>query len=393
MGFQGEPKANHDKRIGSTEFIVTNEENSTKMKKIGILTLPIKTNYGGILQAYALLAFLRKEGYDAWFIKRRWNSESQNQSHKIAKKIYHSVVIRKFNRFICQYIQPQTEVIDTREKVNSLLSRGFDSFIVGSDQVWRMRHVRGADYNYFLDFTKGHDVKRMAYAASFGVDYWDDTRPEESLPKVKKLLQAFDAISVREDTGVKLCKSLFDINALHVLDPTLLLNKEEYISNFKLHIKQKKYIAVYILDMTEEKRQIIHTISEKMSLPVKYTNSSSCIFKRYLPKSMEEMQKPGVKDWITTIGESSFVITDSFHGTAFSIIFEKQFIAIGNLERGLTRFQSLLNLFDLNNRLILNQESLDTNDIVSNPIDYKQVNAIKKKKQQDALNFIKQSLS
>lgn len=363
------------------------------MKKIGILTLPIKTNYGGILQAYALLTFLRKEGYDAWFIKRRWNSERQSLPHKIAKKLYHALVIRKFNRFINQYIQPQTEVIDTHKKVYSLLNRGFEAFIVGSDQVWRMCNVRGADYNYFLDFTEGYDIKRIAYAASFGVDYWDDIHPDESLPKVKGLLQKFNAVSVREDTGVKLCESLFDINAQHVLDPTLLLDKEEYIYNFKLHIKQKKNIAVYILDMNDKKMQIIQAISKKMSMPIKYTNNSSCIFKKCLPKSMEEMQKPGVKDWINTIGESSFVITDSFHGTAFSIIFEKEFIAIGNIERGLTRFQSLLKLFDLDKRLILKPETLDINTIISNSIDYNRVNAIKKKKQQDVIDFIRQTLS
>lgn len=363
------------------------------MKKIGILTLPIKTNYGGILQAYALLTFLKKEGYDAWFIKRRWNSERQSLSHRISKKLYHALVIRKFNLFINKYIQPHTEVIDTRKKINSLINKDFNAFIVGSDQIWRIRYVKGADYNYFLDFTESNDVKRIAYAASFGVDYWDDLHPEESLPIVKNLLQKFNAVSVREDTGVELCKSLFGINAQHVLDPTLLLDKEYYISKFKLNIKQKKIIAVYILDMNNEKMQIIQAISQKMSLPVRYINKSSCVFRKFLPKSMKEIQKPGVKNWITAIGESSFIITDSFHGTAFSIIFEKQFIAIGNIERGLTRFQSLLNLFELNERLILRQETLDTATIIANTINYSRVNTIKKKKQQDAIKFIKQALS
>ena len=153
--------------------------------KIGILTLPIKTNYGGVLQAYALLTILKKLGYDAWFIKRRWNSERQSWLHKKAKGFYHAFLIRRFNIFINRYIQPQTEVIDTEAKAQSLLNRGFDGYVVGSDQVWRMKNVWGAGYNYFLDFTADLPVKRVAYAASFGVGYWDDAHPEYSIPVVK----------------------------------------------------------------------------------------------------------------------------------------------------------------------------------------------------------------
>lgn len=362
------------------------------MKKIGILTLPIKTNYGGILQAYSLLVFLRKNGYDAWFIKRRWNSEKQNIFHKIAKSFYHALVIRKFNKFIIQYIQPQTEVIDTKEKVRSLLNRNFDAFVVGSDQVWRMRNVRGADYNYFLDFTEGHDVKRIAYAASFGVDYWDDTKPEESIPVVKSLLKKFDGVSVRENTGVEICNSLFGIKALQVLDPTLLLNKEDYILNLGLDVIPQQYIAVYILDMNENKRKMIKYASEKLSLPVKYLNKKENVFVSFLPPFMYEMAKPGVKQWVKGIAESAFVITDSFHGTAFSIIFEKQFIAIGNIERGLTRFESLLDLFKLSDRLVLNSSDLSSEEILFDDIDYNFICKMKKVKQNEALSFIKNQL-
>lgn len=359
--------------------------------KIGILTLPIKSNYGGILQAYALVTYLRKQGYDAWSVRRRWNSENQSKLHKLFKQVYHTLIIRKFNIFIKQYIQPQTEIIDTRDKTNALLSKGFDAFVVGSDQVWRMRHVYGADYNFFLDFTENINVKRIAYAASFGVDYWDDTNSQKSLPIVKSLLKKFNAISVREDSGIHLCKSLFNVNAIKLLDPTLLLNKEEYIHNFNLKIIPKNYIAVYILDMTEEKQQIISALSQHLKLPIKHINKYSVLLEKILPNCLEEVNKPGIKEWIKDIAESKFILTDSFHGTVFSIIFEKQFIAIGNKRRGLTRFESLLHSFDLQSHLICKFEDIKNIKMIPS-INYTLVNQKKKDMQELSLNFFNKYL-
>lgn len=361
--------------------------------KIGILTLPIKTNYGGILQAYALVRFLRLQGHDAWFIKRRWNAEKQNLVHVLAKWFYHHIVIRKFNSFISTYIVNQTGVIDSRNKVSSLLHDGYEAFVVGSDQIWRIRNVRGADYNYFLDFTQNQNVKRIAYAASFGVDYWDDNQDEQkSIGEIKPLIGRFDGISVREDTGVTLCKNLFGLDAEHVLDPTLLLDKEDYVANLKLTIVPKQYLAVYILDMTEDKRNMVSLLSEILNLPVKYINEGKYaqVFNRL--GILSEYAKPGVKKWLTSLGESAFVITDSFHGAAFSINFQKQFIAIGNKERGLTRFTSLLKSFALEERLVLTSEDLMKINIVSSNINYDIVNMKRCTIFDKSLNFLKTHL-
>lgn len=358
------------------------------MKKIGILTLPIKTNYGGILQVYALQIFLKSLGYDAWFIKRRWNSERQPLTHKICKFFYHFIVIRKFNSFITSNIQPQTEVIDTIDKVKTLMQKGFYAFVVGSDQVWRMRYVYGADYNYFLDFTDGYDVKRISYAASFGVDYWDDDTPDVSLPIVKGLLGKFDAISVREKTGCDLCDKLFNVKAIHVLDPTLLLDKSVYIKNLNLSVKNEKYLGVYILDDSNEIKELIRKISRILSLPIKNLNQST--LSKMLPHGISEIGKPGVKSWLEGIARAKFVITDSFHGTAFSIIFEKQFLVLENKHRGNARFESLLDLFDLRDRLQCNK-ILDK-DLLGRKIDYHLVNTIKRKKQEEAKNFIENNI-
>lgn len=361
------------------------------MRKIGVLTLPTLTNYGGILQAYALVYFLRKLGYDPWLINRRWNSDDNNIIHKIKKVFYHLVVIRKFDKFVEKYIVPRTEVIDTRAKMDAVRGMGFQGYVVGSDQVWRVKNVRGADYNFFLDFTKDDDVKRVSYAASFGVDYWDDNQDgAKSIAEVKPLLKKFDAISVREDSGVKVCKECFDVDAVHVLDPTLLLDKAEYIQSFGLKDKQKKYLAVYMLDMTEEKKAIINKISKELALPVKYINKSSCILD-WLPASISDVVKPGVKQWLQSILEAEFVLTDSFHGMAFSIIFEKKFLVVGNERRGLTRFTSLLGKLGLNKKLITEKFSgnvFELNDI----IEYHEVSAKILEQQREALTFLKKFL-
>lgn len=358
-------------------------------KKIGVLTLPTLTNYGGILQAYALVFSLRKLGFDAWLINRRWNSEGNNVAHKIKKVFYHLIVIRKFDRFVNKYIIPKTEVIDTRSKMDSVRNMGFDGYVVGSDQVWRVKNVRGADYNFFLDFSKDDDVRRISYAASFGVDYWDDNQNgARSIEEVKPLLQKFDAISVREDSGVKVCKECFDVDAVHVLDPTLLLDKAEYIQSFSLKDKQKKYLAVYMLDMTTEKRQLIRKVSKELGLSVKYINKPSVIW-NWLPSSLSAMVKPGVRRWMQSIMEAEYVLTDSFHGMAFSIIFEKQFLVVGNKRRGLARFTSLLGELGITERLIVNDLNPEK---IFERINYLDISERKHKKQQLSVKFLTDTL-
>ena len=160
--------------------------------KIGILTLPIKSNYGCILQAFALQKVLKDAGHEAWIIRRRWNSEGSSFFHLLAKHFYHKVIIRKFNQFIKTNLRPQTPIVDTRDKALELNRQGFDAFIVGSDQVWRMRNTYGVGFNYYLDFVTNPHIKKISYAASFGVDYWDDPHSNSSIPTVKKLLKDFD---------------------------------------------------------------------------------------------------------------------------------------------------------------------------------------------------------
>lgn len=357
------------------------------MKRVGILTLPFRANYGALLQAFALRRVLSDLGYDAWLVKRRWDAHD-SAFRRLAKVVFRHVVIGKFYRFMVCHVSPQTHFIDSQDAMRRA-AEGFDAFVVGSDQVWRMRNVRGIGYNFFLDFLPDESpVKRVAYAASFGVDYWDDTKPEESISVVKRLLQRFDGISVRESGGVKICKNTFGVDAIQVLDPTLLLPKEVYIEEMGLKVKEGKYIAAYILDMTENKRKLIASISQRMGLSVRYINKSKLTCNK-LPVSIREGLQPSVKSWLEGICNALFVITDSFHGTAFSIIFERQFLSIGNTHRGLDRFTSLLDVIGHRERLVDEQcEEWKEASI----IDYGEVNEKKTHEIKKSLKFIKSNI-
>lgn len=176
------------------------------------------------------------------------------------------------------------------------------------------------------------------------------------------------------------------MSATHVLDPTLLIDKEEYVKNLGLKVRRKKYLAVYILDMTEEKKKIIKKISSELGLPIKYINYSSLLWK-WMPSSISDIVKPDVKEWMQSILEADYVLTDSFHGMAFSIIFEKQFLVIGNERRGLTRFASLLKSLCINDNLVMDLDSIDIS-IVEKDLDYSAIFMQKKKLQKQSESFI-----
>ncbi|MFV0145121.1 polysaccharide pyruvyl transferase family protein [Empedobacter falsenii] len=353
------------------------------MKKIAIFTLPLTArNYGGILQAYALAIFLERKGNDVELIDRRF-----------AKSLKYKIIMFIYTVFRAQYIRVHNNIYD---KIDSFVSRqikkskpfflkkelddylnNFNILVTGSDQVWRTEYTRDIVSDLFLDFSKENKFKKISYAASFGIDSWKNLKMKDN---VKSYLSDFDGISVREDTAIKICKSSFNIdNAIQHIDPTLLLKKEDYMDLFKNKISNEPnsidLIASYVLDEEEKKELIMNKISSLLNLKVnkigtriKLTNTN---YKDYMNYKYD-----GIEDWLYGIYNSSFVITDSFHGMVFSIIFEKPFIVIGNSSRGITRFSSLLKLLNLEDRLILNFDDQQINMLLKETIDYSEVNKI-----------------
>ncbi len=216
-------------------------------------------------------------------------------------------------------------------KPENMTCLGAGAVVVGSDQVWRPK------YNHFLEdmflaFTQNLNIKRISYAASFGVDEWEYTPKQTRI--CSALAKKFDAISVREESGVRLCKEHLGVDATWVLDPTLLLKKEDYLNLCQeVPVNDNRFMAVYVLNMNESVRESYEAIAKERNLEIK-------LFEADAKASLT------IPEWLAMFRDASYVVTDSFHGTVFSIIFEKEFKCIYNETRGAARFESLLNLYN-----------------------------------------------
>ena len=376
--------------------------------KVGVLTLPLHTNYGGNLQAYALVTALKEIGYDAWLIK--WDKDKiplWKSPLTIAKRLVLKYLLRKkgviigsgiFDRrrreaieiyskqFINHRISPQTTGFrSTAALARRIGSYRFDTIVVGSDQVWRPAQ-NVADY--FLCFLEasGSPTRRVAYAASFGTAEWTFSPKQHQV--CAHHLRKFDAISVREDSGVSMCRQHFGVQAEHVIDPTMLLTRSHYIDlacneYSKQLLSGGKGLFAYVLDENADKTSAINYIASSLGL---------CHFALEMPTKncatkFDIFAVPPVEDWLRSFEEADFIFTDSFHGCVFSIIFNKPFLAYGNKSRGLSRFESLLSMFHLEDRLI-NSSAAISSENLHNSIDWPSVNAILATRRVEATSFL-----
>lgn len=375
--------------------------------KIGILTQPLHANYGGLLQNYALQQILLRAGFEVETIDWCEAKGIRESLYRIKLRILHaifprhyskpkyapnyneiSVIRRNTNDFINKYIN-HTKVVSSKSMFAKQADSGkYDVFVVGSDQCWRPCYNPFLS-SMFLDFVQNKQVKRIAYAASFGTDKWEFTPWETDVcaPLAKK----FDLITVREDSGIELCKKHLGVDAIHVLDPTMLLSKEDYMKLIETEKEPKSNGSLfnYILDPSANKSVFIQRVAEAKGLESfqvlpKYQAETRT--KENIKKHIEDCVFPSVTAWLRAFMDSKMTIVDSFHGMVFSIIFNKPFWVIGNANRGMSRFTSLLKMFHLEDRLIdVNQ--LDNADF-STPIDWMMVNRIMEEKRDESRNLL-----
>lgn len=319
--------------------------------KIAILTLPLKTNYGGILQAYALQTILKRMGHDVKVLdkprvykKPAYWKYPFRALHKLLINKHTVIKKEKFAKVREQGIQQFIKRHIHTHLTNSLADiseKDFDCFVVGSDQVWRSRYFcrmwQTTFADAFLSFTRRWNIKRIAYAPSFGVDHW---AYEGECDSIIQAIQQFDAVSVREASGITLCREHLDTNAHHVLDPTMLLTKEDYTHLFTTDNTPESPgdLFCYVLDDNVSKNKLIQHIAQEKNLTPYHIN------KQHI--------KPSITMWLRGFHDAKFVVTDSFHACVFSILFGKPFIAVGNVKRGMERFRSLLGMFGLEENLI-----------------------------------------
>lgn len=363
--------------------------------RIGVLTLPLNENYGGNLQAFALMKVLEQMGHAPALLNRRFKWERGNQPSRVqdgTRPLFpNSIFLRdgvKNTSFIESQILPITQpYFDSADLKADIDKYRFDAVIVGSDQVWRAKYAKKLYSDFFLEFLNAatHPVKRISYAASFGAD--DIGFKPKQIGAIRALLSKFDAVSVREDRGVALCETHFGLRPHHVLDPTLLLNADVYADLLPAQDKApRKRVMTYVLDMDTDKAAAIQKLAAHLSL-----NPETIDGQDFTRSQDQDVFSTTVEDWVASFYNSEFAVTDSFHGVAFSILFNKPFLAYANPNRGAARFTSILKVFGLQDRLIFNSDQLDIEQIAQ-PIDWTRVNSVLEKERASSFAYLRSAL-
>lgn len=332
--------------------------------KIKTITCHDVYNAGASLQAYALMTYLQKLGHEVQIINYKpdylsnhynlWTiSNPKYEKNVILKYLYLIIKFPKrfidrqskkkklFDEFTKKHLNTTNEIYHSNEELKKSPPDA-DIYIAGSDQIWNSFFKNGRDPAFYLDFVPINKIK-ASYAASFATNKIVDKYKWQII----KWIQMIDYVGIRETSGVKLAKSMGITKAVQVLDPVFLLEKEEWEKLIKEScIKKNKdsYLIVYDFDDNEDIKEICIEIAKKLNLKI-----FSFFSNNYADKVISNY---GPIEFLSIIKNSSFVISNSFHGTAFSIIFEKPFFVINRKENLNSRMIDLLSMLDLEDRMI-----------------------------------------
>lgn len=348
---------------------------------IGIITFINTINYGASLQAFALQHFIQNLGENAEIIQYV-NDKIEKKEHNTGafslRKLLVKIVVRNgferkaeaFKKFEKDHFN-YGKVFSAEEF--ELINSYYDCFITGSDQVWNFK-ITHRDWNYFLDFVNDNG-KKLSYAPSFGnVDF-----PEECYDDLKMHLGQFRALSVREQAGKKFIKNVCGLDAELVIDPTLILDKNEWQKYTTFVPAIKHYILVYFPHDKKKVFNFVKELKKKTGLPVVYLSISPkpCMGVRTIYDASPE-------EFLGWIRNADYVVTGSFHGTAFSLNFEKQFFyeTIGNG----SRIENLVTLTQTTDRNIENGVNINKN------IDYSRVSKILEKERMRSAEWLRNSI-
>ncbi|SHF45023.1 Polysaccharide pyruvyl transferase [Mariniphaga anaerophila] len=350
--------------------------------KVGILTFHHSNyNYGAVLQAFSIYKLIETMGYESHIIN--YAPEPTTFRKRVAAGVV-AMLGTEFRKFRKKYIPGILQKTNTLSELKQL-NESLDVFIVGSDQVWRFRRDAQSMFRYYLDFVDDQKAK-IAYAASFGVDYWE--AGDEVTREIKTLVGRFSAISVREETGVEICRNVFGVESVCVLDPTLLLEPKffhELADKKTVRSSEKPALVYMFLDDSKEKEAFFKETAANHHLKFVRING-----KKLVPKKGFFLFK-SVNSWLSNIKHAEIVVTDSFHCTVFSIIFKKKFICLANKHRGVTRLENLLKMVHLSNRLIFDVNQLDEK-LLQAGIDYQQVEKLLSEEKNKSIGFLKTNL-
>jgi len=350
-------------------------EEINKSKSVGIVGWWSNLNYGGVITYYALYQTLKDLGYDPMMIRRF----SVNGKPRTTESIPSKFGERHYRLSpYCSY--------SSAAELNDLCA----GFVAGSDQLYNPYLEPYAGKEYFLDFVSDDNLK-FTYASSFGDA---KTAPQPFIEKYKPLLTRLDAMSVREDFAVSIAKNLYDMDATQVLDPVFLAKPEAYDALADRSEEETgKGLLCFFLDPTPEKRALAERVAAEFGLEADFfldmqhveENVRNLEGVRMHPNCEPEALVKAYRD-------AKYVLTDSFHGTCLSVIFNKQFLSIANMKRGPKRFESILSLLGLMGRMTFETSYEAVKSILDSKIDYDSVNAVLDKERERSLQWMKHCL-
>lgn len=348
-------------------------------RKTGILNLQHTNNFGACLVAYALQTAIERCGSKAQVINYRPEKKARPFSGAFRRE---RAAGRNFEKFRRRFLN-LTRVCRNMDDLSEL-NASLDSFVVGSDQVWRFRYVYRFLQEYLLAFAAPSKTL-FSYAASFGTDFWEGN--DQATEIMREKLLRFNRVSVREESSIAICREAFGSEAVRVLDPTLLLSAADYapiIKESQLKLPGR-YVAKMILDETPEAAAEVERLAKEKGWEVVDIYGS-----RKKIGGKEAMLCRPVGDWLKLLQNADYVVTDSFHCVCFSLIFEKQFICVVNPERGISRLDSLLGIFGLRDRLI---DSLKGFRPDGRETDYRQIERLLQVERKKAYRYLSDCLS
>lgn len=362
--------------------------------RIAVLTLKLSTNFGGVLQAYGLQKLLSRMGHDVCLLQGP-DPKALPSVKTLARRTLKKILVDRrtivfYEREMSGIRKNLADFIASNMKTRRISSladagaEGYDAYIVGSDQVWRKPYFTdnwdSPMRDAFLAFVQSPKAKKIAYAPSFGQDNVSEYSAKD-IAECREALGQFDAVSVRESSGIDICRKEFGREAVQVVDPTMLLEKADYVAIAEKASPSPGRLLSYILDTNPAKRKKVAHIAGILGLDT---------FSSNLLGGPSQSSSPSIESWLRGFMDAEYVVTDSFHACVFSIIFEKPFIVLGNERRGLARIESLLKSFGIDNRLVCSTD--DINAILRQDIPWDSVRGILAKKRREGLEFLRESL-
>lgn len=351
--------------------------------KIGLLTFHYALNYGAVLQCWALKHCLEQRGHKVMLIDRipNQNMDWRSRLGRLKSSVLPNKEVKSWLPFKTEskiLLGEKTRRYNNTISIRNVIEYQFDAIVVGSDQVWRDEYTQ-ADDNYFLDFLpKSASPKRISYAASFGIDSWK-AMPER-LEKIRDYLRRFDAISVRESSGVDICKTVFGVKAEQVLDPTMLLRIEDYKTiGQRLNAQTEGWTVSYFLGFSKEREEAKVFMEE-------WTKEHCMKYLDLYQLRRDTEYHYTVSDWLTAIKSAKYVITNSFHATIFAILARKQFVTIDLPYGGSARLHSLLSKLELNSRFVYSLSDIEY--VLFQKINYDYIESRLDSLRNDSFNFL-----